>query len=355
MKLARKKAGLSLRGLSEHVEPHVSAQALSKYENDMMMPSSRVLMGLTRALNISVDFLMGAQVESLAGVEFRKGSGTSASEKARVEAIVLEKIENYLAIEDILELSTEDGALQKFICNHISSYEEAEKLAEKLRIEWKLGEDAIPSLTDLLEDRGVRVIEARLSQKVSGMTCQVHRYGGRPAVFTIVISDRITLERKRFTLAHELGHRLIHNVEGDNILLEKAMDRFAGAFLVPANHLRREIGEHRTGIAYQEIRRLKHLYGVSAAMIMMRLKQVGILPEAVINYAFRTYAKQWRFEEPDPIGVDCEFNTLESPSRFEGLIYRALAEDLISPVRAANMLGVSLKEIERGLRWSKSA
>lgn len=355
LKLARAKAGLSLRDLAELVEPRVSAQALSKYENDVMMPSSRVLMGLARALNVSVDFLMGAQVESLAGVEFRKGAGTSASERARVEAIVIEKLENYLAIEDILDMRGEDGALDKFTIEHIESYEEAEELAIKLRNVWNLGEDAIPSLTDLLEDRGVRVVEADLSEGVSGMTCKVKRFDGRPPVSAIVISSKMTLERKRFTLAHELGHRLIHGVRGNAIQLERAMNRFAGAFLVPATHLRREAGDQRTSISYHEIRRLKHLYGVSAAMLLYRISDLAILPKAAVDYAFKTYAKPWRYDEPDPLRDDGEFGTLERPSRFEGLVYRALAENLISSVRAANMLGVSLREIEDGLRWPRRA
>jgi hypothetical protein len=36
--------------------------------------------------------------------------------------------------------------------------------------------------------------------------------------------------------------------------------------------------------------------------------------------------------------------------RFEGLVYRALAEQLISPVRAAQLLGKPLPKIERGIR-----
>ena len=68
LKLARAKAGLSLRELAERMEPPVSAQALSKYENDAMMPSSRVLLGLSRALSVPMDFLMGAQVGG--GVRF---------------------------------------------------------------------------------------------------------------------------------------------------------------------------------------------------------------------------------------------------------------------------------------------
>ena len=47
--------------------------------------------------------------------------------------------------------------------------------------------------------------------------------------------------------------------------------------------------------------RLKHFYGVSAAAMLIRLRDVGILSAASIEYAFRTYARSWRTREPEPI------------------------------------------------------
>ena len=99
LRIARKKAGLSLRELAAIMEPPVTAQAISKYEANEMMPSSRVLVGLGKALGVSLDFLMSGEVEELAGIEFRKHSGASARDRARVEAIVTEALEDYLAVE----------------------------------------------------------------------------------------------------------------------------------------------------------------------------------------------------------------------------------------------------------------
>ena len=77
LRLARKRAGLSMRSLAEQMEPRVTAQAISKYEAGKMMPSSAVLVGLGKALDVSLDFLMSSQVEALDGLEFRKHPGTS--------------------------------------------------------------------------------------------------------------------------------------------------------------------------------------------------------------------------------------------------------------------------------------
>lgn len=350
LKIARKKAGLSLRALADAMDPPVSAQAISKYESGEMMPSSRVLLGLSQALNVSIDFLMGHEVRELAVVEFRKHSGTSARDRSRVEATVIEALENYLAVEDILGVPANTDPFAAIYRDCIANLEEAEALADQLREKWALGVDPIPSMTKLLEDKGIKVIEADLPEKVSGLTCMVRRNSGKPVVPAIVVARNLNVERRRFTLAHELAHCIIGRVASSSIRLETAMNRFAGAFLVPAKHLRNEVGPRRFNIAYQEIIYLKKLYGVSAAAILVRLGATGILSEAAISYAFRTYANRWRIEEPEPIGDDEGFGAFERPTKFEGLVYRALAEQLISPIRAAQLLGKSLAEIKKGIK-----
>ena len=121
LRLARKKAGLSMRALADQTSPKITAQAISKYESDKMMPSSAVLVGLGKTLGVSLDFLMGGQVEALQGVEFRKHSGTSARDRAQAEAIVIEKLEGYLAIEEILELLPPDDPFGNLVTERLST------------------------------------------------------------------------------------------------------------------------------------------------------------------------------------------------------------------------------------------
>ena len=94
-----------MQQLADRLSPSISVQAISKYEAGTMMPRSAVLMGLGKALGVSLDFLMGGQVESLTRIEFRKHSRTSAKDRALVEAVATEQLEGYLTIEDILEIA----------------------------------------------------------------------------------------------------------------------------------------------------------------------------------------------------------------------------------------------------------
>ena len=350
LRLARKKAGLSMRDLAVCLSPPVSAQALSKYEGGRMMPSSAVLVDLSRTLDVSLDFLMGGQVQALDGIEFRKHSGTSAKDRARAEAIVTETLEDYLAIEDILEVEPSIDPFAGLRCDRIKSFDEVEKKAGELREHWNLGNDQIPSVTGLLEAHGIKVIEADLPARFDGLACGVQRSGNRADTDVVVTSLRTTVERKRLTLAHELAHRVIRGTCHPGIKIEKAMQRFSGAFLVPAEHLREEVGAHRHGITYRELMRLKHFYGASATAMLIRLRDVGILSAAAIEYAFRTYARSWRTSEPEPITEEEGLGAFEKPVRFERLVWRALGDELISPIRAAQLLKRALNDVEREIR-----
>ena len=346
LRLARKRAGLSMRALAERMSPKVSAQAISKYEAGKMLPSSAVLISLARALDVSLDFLMSAQVEALEGLEFRKHAATSARDRARAEAILIDNLERYLAIEEILELHPGTEWVERRRCDSVASESEVDEIADALRNLWDLGMDPIPSLCQLLEEKGIKVVEADLPERINGLACHVVR-GDKYVAEAVVVSSRINVERKRFTLAHELAHRIIRSTGNPAVDLEAAMNRFAGAFLMPRKRLTEEAGDRRNRITYYEIVRLKHAYGVPAAALLLRLGQLEILPATAVRHAFATYARSWRKHEPSPIGDDSGFAAFEQPRRFESLVSRAVGEELISPVRAAALLNKPLDYVER--------
>ncbi len=355
LRLARKKAGLSMRELASRTSPPVSAQAISKYEAGKMMPSSRVLVGLGQELEVSLDFLMSGQIEALEAVEFRRHSRTSAKDRARAEVLVTEQLENYLAIEHILDLEPAPDPFQGLRSHVVQSLDQVESLADGLREHWDLGLDPIPSMTGLLESKGIRVIEADLPERFHGLACTVKLAGGEPDTEAVVVSSETPFEFRRFTLAHELGHRVIRGTVGSEITVERAMQRFAAAFLVPAGHLLGQAGSNRYGITYGELVRLKHFYGISASAMLLRLRDVGVVSAAAVERAFRSYARAWRKDEPDPIDEGQGWAAFEKPQRFESLVWRGLGEQLFAPARAARLLKRPLSEIEQEIRGPYAA
>ncbi len=350
IRLARRKSGLSLRGLSAAMGGKVTAQAIGKYERGEDIPSSGVLIALTEALGVSLSYLLDARGIELEGVEFRTKASTSARERAHVETEVLEWIERYLQIELILEPDSARWQSPLERPRKFRRISDAEKLAADTREAWKLGIDPIPNMTELLEEKGLKVLTVALAARVSGFTCLVKRSGGQEDLPVIVVNDRFPLERRRLTLAHELAHRLIDTNSLSGKDEEKAATLFAGAFLMPADHLLRKAGKRRSALGYREIIDLKRLYRTSGAALLMRLRQLDVISESTLVYAFQSFARGWRTREPEELEATEHRGQRERALRFERLCYRALAEGLISLAKASELLRLPVPEVEAGLK-----
>lgn len=344
LKGARAASGYSLRALSDAMENKVSAQAIGKYERDEDLPRSGVLIALSRALNVSVDFLMSDDELELEGVEFRRSASSSAKDLATIEAKTLHMVEKYLAVEGLLNLSSQEWDAPHEAPYWVSDLRDAEDAARSLRSSWQLGQDPIPKLSELLEERGIKVMSLDV-ERVDGFAAEVRRKGKHSAR-VIMIKKHTWSERKRFNLAHELGHMVLNVAEGCDP--ERAANRFAGAFLIPAEVLRQEMGARRREISLGELISIKDRFGVSIQAIAYRCKDLEIINQATFVRLFKTFKERgWRnepFEEPHSIPWE-----REEPDRFQRLCFRAFSEELIGLSRAAELLEISVRELEERL------
>jgi Zn-dependent peptidase ImmA (M78 family) len=216
----------------------------------------------------------------------------------------------------------------------VAKSEEAEDAAERLRQVWQLGLEPIENFTELLEERGIKtgLVEAHSDFTACAFWADADR-----AMPVIVVQENVPGDRLRFSLAHELGHLLL--APESTVDLELAANRFAGALLVPADAARRELGKRRQCISLYELHTLKHKYGLSMQGWIHRAEDLAILsPGAVAALRHDFVKNNWRKVEPgDPYSP-------EVPSRFTRLVVRALAEDVISDSRAAELLARPLEE-----------
>ncbi len=342
LKIARAASGLSLRELEAAIDNLVTAQAIGKYERDEDMPSSRVLSALAGALGVSEDYLLTSHEMTLDGVEFRKKRVASKREEAFVEGQALHLLERYLMLEDALGLASVHWDRPREAPYPITKVDDAENAARAVRTHWGLGIDPILSLAELLEERGIKILSVALSD-IDGLTAKVRRKNGE-AIPVIVIKADAWSERKRFTLAHELGHMVMdvrHGVDA-----EKAANRFAGAFLMPPEAVWREIGKRRTMISLGELLRLKELFGASFQAIVYRCRDLGIVPDPAYRRLFQVFNergwRKWPFEEPGALDP-----SQEEPRRMQRLCFRALSEGVIGESKAAEILGISVRDLTR--------
>lgn len=346
LKLAREAAGLSLRAMEDVIHGKVSAQAIGKYENDQMMPGSDVLLALAQALKVSPEYLLSNRDVALSGVDFRKEPAAGAREEKAVEAVIIDHLERYLEVEELLPDALLDWAAPKAKEFAISSTEDAEAAADALRRLWKIGIDPIPAMAELLEDNGIKVIALDLPLTVSGSKAFARRDGQHP-VAVIVVNKNHNGERQRFTLAHELAHLVLQlKGEWNEKDAEKAADRFAGAFLVTREMLFKRLGKARTALSLGELLELKAFFRVSVSMLAMRCKQLGIIGPAAFNRLWGTMVRmKWVGKaavEPHPFDA-------ETPTRMERLCLRAVMEEAMSEAKAGELLQISVRELDARL------
>ncbi len=340
IRLARRAAALSLRGLAE--KAGLSAQAISKYERDLDVPSSGSLLRLAAALGVKVEFfLRPPSAVTVVPAYHRKRSRLTRSQEDSIAGRIQEWLERYLEIETLASLGC--GARCRFpedLRYHVSSPEDTEAAAENLRMGWGLGVSPIENLMEVLEDHGVKVGLVDGYPDFDACTF----WAGHDPV--IVVKDGVPGDRQRFNLAHELGHLVLEVDEKASGApppsAEAAAHRFAGAFLVPAGVVKLELGEQRRNLGLLELHLLKHKYGLSMQAWVRRAQDTGVLSEAAAVRLFKTFrSRGWHKAEPgDQLPP-------EKPSRMRRLALRAVAEGIISDARASELLGIPLSDFRK--------
>lgn len=341
LKAARIMAGLSMDRLVDKLDKKLSKQAISKYENNLMMPDSTNLILLADALNVSLDYFFSENAIKLSVINFRKKASLGKKSIESLKERIKDSVERYIQLEDLLHIKTEfSNPLGKLI---IRSWEDIEQAANSLRKAWGIGiETEISQVIDLLEEHSVKVMELDADGDFDGLSAWV---GTIPV---IILNSNAPADRKRLTALHEFGHlTLSFAPELEDKAKEKLCHSFGGAFLLPGNVLVRELGKKRAEISPGELKELKEEYGISMQAIMYRAKLHGIISEyAHENFSITMSRNGWRKKEPGKYCMD------ETPHRFDQLLYRALAEEVISISKAAYLSRLPIDEIERGFSLS---
>ena len=335
---ARILKGFSLQDVADSLGD-ITKQALSKYEQGKDVPNSTRLIRLAEVLGVKPEYFFRQIEVELGEVDFRKHSTFGKRQQEAIKEQVREHMERYLAAEQLLD--TGGQALNAAPWLHrfpVSSAEDAEAAAERLREEWKLGTNPIPHMTETLEEHGIKVVGLTAHDRFDGLCALVN--GGQDAV--IVSNVERPGERQRFNLAHELGHLVMAmpgSIEGSKDE-ENLCHRFAGAFLFPGEQVRGFFGQKRRRILVDEFRMAKQEWGLSLQAILRRLYDLEVIPQSYYQSTSKLWSiKGIRKKEPWAL-------VGEKSERLSQLVNRALAEELVTPSRAAELLNTSMSVIE---------
>jgi Zn-dependent peptidase ImmA (M78 family) len=127
--------------------------------------------------------------------------------------------------------------------------------------------------------------------------------GADAATPVLVVAATTAGDRRRFSVAHEVGHLVLHQVpEGSPHALEQQADAFAEAFLLPAAAMREALVPP---ITLTTLAALKARWGVSLQALIRRAHTLEMITPSQYRSLFAQLgARGWRTQEPIAVPVE---------------------------------------------------
>lgn len=254
-------------------------------------PSQATVSAIARAVNFPVEFFF--QNDELSGlplsvhdVAWRKRASVLANDLKRLHAELNLRIMHLRRLLTSIDL-TPELTLPRFDVDEVGG---ADKVAQLVRRAWMVPDGPIRNLTAICERAGILVIVCDFVENVDGLTMRL-----RDTPPIIFLNQKAPADRRRHSLAHELGHLLMHSVPTEE--MEAQADLFAGEFLVPAAQLRSDLIGGK--VTLEKLVQLKRYWKVSVASLLYRAGSARMITENQSSYLWRQLsARGWRKTEP---------------------------------------------------------
>ncbi|GCD19267.1 XRE family transcriptional regulator [Cellulomonas algicola] len=309
--LVREAKGWTQRELASRA--NVNQSTISKSENGLMELKGQALRAVADALDCPPQLLthpaplLGLDVSCLH--HRRRSSRLTVASKNKIEAVAhLSRlsVENLLsgyheqtvAVERVAELDPPDPV----------------DVAADVRGRLGLAPGPVPNLVAALEHAGVVVFERPLgSSAQDAVSSWPH---GSDQFPLLIVNSGLSGDRQRFTIAHELGHVVMHRIPGED--QEAQADQFAASLLAPPEQIRPAL----TGLTTAQFRRLvelKPVWGMSVAALVRRARDLGEISDRQYReFQLRLTSLGWKTSEPIDIPA-------EHPTTLRNVLARRLA------------------------------
>jgi Zn-dependent peptidase ImmA (M78 family)/predicted transcriptional regulator len=285
---ARESRGLTQGDLAKMTG--ISQSAVSKYENGMVEVSADHRRVIASSLEYPEELLTQAEMVCAQGsgcMYHRKRVSVPARILTKIQAMVNLKqgqIQNLLRSAEIPE--------DRFEQFDITEHESPSQVAELVRYTWRLLPGPIPNLVGTIERAGGIVVLCYFgTRKLDAISRWAP--AGPPMFF---VNREMSWDRIRWTLAHEIGHLVMH--QGANPDQEDEADAFAAEFLMPG----REIRPQLSGITLSRAAELKPYWKVSMQALIRRAYSLDVISERQYRLLFTRIGKMgFRTSEPYPL------------------------------------------------------
>jgi Zn-dependent peptidase ImmA (M78 family) len=247
----------------------VSQAVISRYETEMRTINSEHLQRIAEALNYPVDFFYRR------GERF--GLGSSGLYHRKRKMLPDRKLDSFIARVNIFRINVTD-LVRAVDIEHPRTFPsfdpvefkgDIEGIAEAVRAAWKFPSGPVADLVGAIEDAGGIVHYTFYgTQKIDALAQWI-----KPSPPVFLLNSDFPGDRLRFTLAHEIGHLVMHDVPTADI--EDQADAFASALLMP----RRDIVPELAPVTLPHMAQLKQRWRVSMAALIRRARDLEVITE----------------------------------------------------------------------------
>lgn len=291
--------GYTITDLANELE--VSKQMISKYENNKAVPTFESLIQISNILKFPKEYFYEISIEVKTGNTYFRSLLTTGKKEREMQ---YDRVKYLTIIRALLEEYVDFPEL------HVPDFSErdsenVEEIANRLRVEWGLEDKPIKDIVFLLETKGFVISSLNLDKRTIDAFGSQHEVNGKQYYSIVLGNDKGSFYRRQFDVAHELGHKVLHDpyLNLDDLSkdefkqIEQEANDFAAAFLLPKESFLSDVSIHPNDLMYYKL--LKKKWCVSIGAMVMRAYKLGAITEGTYQYMQRSISqKGWRTKEP---------------------------------------------------------
>lgn len=205
--------------------------------------------------------------------------------------------------------------------------------AKFLREYWRIANGRITNFIKTVEDNGIIVIGLDFSE-LDGFSTFFN--GNIPVIF---VNKALPPDRYRLTVAHELGHLIMHfgNKIGPDREIETEAYEFAIELLVPENNIR----QYFSKLSIEKLADLKSYWYVSMAALLKYSNSLGMTTDNQYRYLW-TQIGSLGYKVKEPVTIPSD-----KPGILNEIINAYLSDLGYTKEELASVLHLNIKEFER--------
>jgi Zn-dependent peptidase ImmA (M78 family) len=297
LRLARQRLGFTQKAAAAHLG--IPQPVLSRIENGLATADSALLTKAAQAYQVPTEFFdLRDPVYGPPVSVHPMTRGKSDVTAHELDLITAELNIRLIHLARFLE-GVNFNATTDVPTLDVEQYGSPERIAATVRAHWGIPSGPIKNLTQYLERAGIVIGFSKFGgASVSGVTFRV---SGRPPL--ILLNSTHPADRMRFTLAHELGHLVMHRFPTDD--MESEATEFASAILMPAPDMRQAF--HGRRITLELLAGLKPEWKVAMQALLVRASSLNFVTSNQARYLWQQIGSRgWRLREPAELDFPAE-------------------------------------------------